>query len=336
MVAAPTPEDIRRDARWLAQAFDPASGLVRLAEMDRAAYRAASFLDDRLLQAPIVASVMPMTEVAAAMLPDDRRDARWIFHIGHVGSTLIARLLGELEAVLAVREPRLLRDFASLSPGARAPLVPAVQALYSRTFAADQTALVKTTSFVSEIAAELVPAGGRALMLTTSPETYIATILAGENSAKELPVLAASRAARMKDRVPALTPVSGNLAQLAAAAWACEASALEAAAARIGDDALFMDFDRFLDDMTGSLRMLADFFGFAASDEALAAIVAGPLPTRYSKAMEYDYGPSLRAQLLEQARDEHRQTLTGALVMLHEAARNAPLRAAALGRSRSY
>jgi hypothetical protein len=265
-----------------------------------------------------------------------RTDARWIFHIGHVGSTLIARLLGELEAVLAVREPRLLRDFASLSPGARAPLVPAVQALYSRTFAADRTALVKTTSFVSEIAAELVPAGGRALMLTTSPETYIATIVAGDNSAKELPVLAASRAARMQDRVPALTPVPGNLARLAAAAWACEASALEAAAARIGDGALFMDFDRFLDDMTGSLRRLADFFGFAASDEALAAVVAGPLPTRYSKAMEYDYGPSLRAQLLQQARDEHRQTLPGALAMLHEAAGDAPLLAAALGRTRSY
>jgi hypothetical protein len=333
-MVAPTPEDIRRDARWLAQALDPASGLVRLVEMDRATYRAASFLDDRLLQSPVRSCVMSMVDLAAAMPSEARRDARWIFHIGHVGSTLIARLLGELESVLSVREPRLLRDLAALPSAERAPLMPAVQALYSRTFGPRETALIKTTSFASEVAAKLVPLGGRALMLTTSPETYVATILAGENSCRELPVVAASRAARMKDRVPAFNIAPGSLPDLAAAAWACEASALEAAAGAMGDRALFMDFDRFLDDMAGSLRTLADFFGFTASDEAIAAIVAGPLPTRYSKAMEYDYGPSLRAQLLEQARDEHRDTLPAAITMLDEAARDAPLLAAALNRVR--
>ena len=44
------------------------------------------------------------------MRRDRASDARWIFHIGHVGSTLISRLLGELEGVLSVREPRSLRD----------------------------------------------------------------------------------------------------------------------------------------------------------------------------------------------------------------------------------
>jgi hypothetical protein len=334
-MAAPAPDDIFRDARWLAQAFDPGSGLVRLIEMDRAAYRAASFLDDRLLQAPVRASVLPMAELASATPVDARRDARWIFHIGHVGSTLIARLLGELDTVLAVREPRTLRDVAALPMAERSTLMPVLQALFSRTFDATETALVKTTSFASEIASELVPAGERALMLTTSPEAYIATILAGENSCRELPMVAAARAARMADRVPAFAVGRDDLPRLAAAAWACEATALEAAAAAMGDRmTMFMDFDRFLDDMAGSLRTLADFFGFAASDEALEAIVVGPVPTRYSKAMEYDYGPSLREQLLQQAKDEHRQSLPGAIAMLDEAARDAPLLAAALNRAR--
>ena len=47
---------------------------------------------------------------------DLRSDARWIFHIGHVGSTLVSRLLGELAGVLAIREPRLLRDLALTPP----------------------------------------------------------------------------------------------------------------------------------------------------------------------------------------------------------------------------
>src|SRR3954462_12089010 len=115
MSSAPTAEEIASDARWLAQALDPASGVVRLVAMDRESYRAASFLDDRLLQQPVDAQILPWPQVAAAIEPGARQDARWIFHIGHVGSTLVSRLLGELGGVLAVREPRLLRDLA-LSP----------------------------------------------------------------------------------------------------------------------------------------------------------------------------------------------------------------------------
>ena len=109
------PEEIARDATWLAQALDPNAGMVRLVAMDRDSYRAASFLDDRLMQQQVDAQIVPWPEVEAAVEGDLRTDARWIFHIGHVGSTLVSRLLGELDGVLGVREPRLLRDLA-LSP----------------------------------------------------------------------------------------------------------------------------------------------------------------------------------------------------------------------------
>ena len=89
--------------------------MVRLIAMDRDSYRAASFLDDRMLQQPVDAQMLPWPEVEDAVAGELRTDARWIFHIGHVGSTLISRLLGELDGVSAVREPRLLRDLA-LSP----------------------------------------------------------------------------------------------------------------------------------------------------------------------------------------------------------------------------
>ena len=61
----------------------------------------------------------------------------------------------------------------------------------------EETALVKATSFVSEIAPELVPPGERALFMYAKPRNYIASILAGENSVKELEALAPSRAQRM-------------------------------------------------------------------------------------------------------------------------------------------
>src|SRR5881628_4264861 len=143
MSSAPTPDEIARDATWLAQALDPTAGMVRLIAMDCEAYRAASFLDDRLLQTPVDAQIVPWPQVEEAMSGELRHDASWIFHIGHVGSTLLSRLLGEIERVLAIREPRLLRDLALSPPEVRERYVRPVPKLMSRTFAADEIACVK-------------------------------------------------------------------------------------------------------------------------------------------------------------------------------------------------
>src|SRR5580765_5231503 len=169
MSSAPTPDEIARDATWLAQALDPNAGMVRLVAMDRDSYRAASFLDDRLMQQTVDAQIVPWPDVEEAVSDDLRTDARWIFHIGHVGSTLVSRLLGEVGGVLAIREPRILRDVALSPPDVRGRYVAALPTLMSRTFAEDETASVKATSFASEIALELVPAGERALFMYATP-----------------------------------------------------------------------------------------------------------------------------------------------------------------------
>jgi hypothetical protein len=327
---APPAQEIVRDARWLAQALDPNSGLVRLIEMDREAYRGASFLDDRILQSPVKSATLPFAEIAAAIPGDAGQDARWIFHIGHVGSTLVSRLLGELDGVLAVREPRILRDLAAADR--REPFVPGVRKLLSRTFAPDETALVKATSFVSEIAAELIPAGERALFMFAQPRAYIASILAGENSLKELAALADSRARRMAGRVRGLS--GDRPAQLAAAAWVCEMTALEAAAEAMADrDIQWADFDTLLEDMEGALAQLAAFFGFPASAERVGEIATGPLMGRYSKALEFDYSPSLRRDLIEQEIQLQGRDIDDAVVMLEAAANDSPLLARAFARS---
>jgi len=331
MSSAPSAQEIVRDAGWLAQALDPGTGLARFVEMTPEAYRAASFLDDRMLQGPVNAHTLPFTEIAGALPGDARRDARWIFHIGHVGSTLVARLLGELDGVLSVREPRILRDVAGMPGEQRGPIVPAVQKLLSRTFAADETALVKATSFVSEIAAELVPPGERTIFLTADPRTYIATILAGENNLKELHTWADGRARRMADRVHGLS--ARGAAHLAAAAWACEATALEAAADAMADrHILWANFDRLLGALEAGLGEIADFLGFKASAEQLPVIVGGPLMGRYSKALEFAYSPSLRAQLIAQEMRANGAEIQDALAMLERSAQESPLLARALAR----
>ena len=326
--------EIVRDARWLVQALDPASGMVRVVDMDREAYRSESFLDDRMLQKPHFAGVVPWESVAQAIPDDARTDARWIFHIGHVGSTLIARLLGELDSVLSVREPRLLRDLAALPEDRRAEFVEPVRKLLSRTFSDEQIALVKATSFVSEIASELVPPGERALLLYATPRNYIASILAGGNSVKELAALAPSRAQRVAAR--ATLPEPQTMADAAAAAWACEMTALEEAADALANrHVAWADFDAMLVDMPDALARVATLLGFGPPADRIHALATGPLMQRYSKALEYDYSPSLRRDLIAEAAAANRADMNSALAMLNDAAEKSPLLARALSRAES-
>ncbi len=333
MSSAPTPEEIARDATWLAQALHAAAGQVRLVAMDRESYRAASFLDDRLLQRPVDTQIVAWPEVEAAMSSGLRSDARWIFHIGHVGSTLVSRLLGELRGVLALREPRLLRDLALGSPEVRARYLPLVAKLMSRTFADDEVACIKATSFASEIAAELVPPGERALFMYATPANYVGSILAGENSVKELHALAPMRTARLRRHGIEL-PTAGNDAALAAIGWACEMATLEAVAEAMPDRRVeWADFDTMLRDMPAELGRIATFFALAADRTKLRTVAAGPLMGRYSKAPQYEYSASLRSELIAEATAADRQAIDDALAMLRAAAEKSPLLARALARS---
>lgn len=332
MSSAPTADDIALDATWLVQALDPSQGAARLVAMDDESYRAASFLDDRLLQTPVNSQIVSWTDIEAAVTDNMRSDARWIFHIGHVGSTLVSRLLGELDGVLAIREPRLLRDLALTPAEIRHRYIEPIPKLMSRTFADSEVACVKATSFASEIAPDLVPPNERALFMYATPRNYIASILAGESSAEEMRLLAGKRAQRLNGRgiyIPAQ-----NDAGQAAVAWATEMTALEAAADAMSDRKIkWVDFDAMLEDFELAIVHVGSFFRFTFDAGKMQEIVSGPLMTRYSKAVEYEYSPNLRRELIGEAAERFAGDIIGALAMLRSAAEKSPLLAQALRRS---
>lgn len=331
MSSAPTADEIARDATWLIQALDPSQGAARLVAMDRESYRAASFLDDRMLGTPVDAQIVSWTSLEEAVSDGMRSDARWIFHIGHVGSTLVSRLLGELDGVLAIREPRLLRDLALTPVNVRQRYIALTPRLMSRTFAEREVACVKATSFASDIAPELVPTNQRALLMFTTPQNYIGSILAGENSIEELRLLAGSRAQRLNSRQIYLP--SQDDAGLAAAAWACEMTALEQAAERMVDREIrWTNFDQMLGEMDAALTDVASFFAF--DSRRAGEIATGPLMSRYSKALEYEYGANLRRELIAEAGERFAGGIERALAMLTSGAEKSPLLGRALARAK--
>jgi hypothetical protein len=84
------------------------TGAVRFLTLEEAAYRDASFLDERLIAEPALADWRPWPEVERAAAPL-AVSCDFIFHIGHVGSTLISRLLGRCAGVFSLRETAVLR-----------------------------------------------------------------------------------------------------------------------------------------------------------------------------------------------------------------------------------
>lgn len=313
--------------------LDLARGRVALLRMAEADYRAASFLDQRILTP---ASGITETDWAALDLPAGaRRDVQYIFHIGNVGSTLISRLLGELPGVFALREPLLLRTFAAAPPGDAD--FDRLTALLSRTFRPEQRANVKATSFTSEIADRLVPAGSKALFLYVRPDRYLENILAGENSWQTLQALSPVRLGRLKRRCPGLEADPGAMHDglRAALGWACEMTSLEAAAARMpAGSILWLDFDTFLAEPSTHLAAVAGHFGHEADAATIAAIVQGPLMRRYSKALDYDYSPDLRRRILAEARHRYAPAISDGLNWIAGLAERYPAVADAIRRAR--
>ena len=153
MTADPFAQLFRSSADLFVQSLDVAGDRLLVARMAEADYAGASFLDQRILtqDRPCQWFGWEDLERLSGSLP---ATARHIFHIGHVGSTLISRLLGELPDVLAVREPVLLRGLADLrrirgrpesawSPHRFDARVGMALGWLSRTFRPEQRAIVK-------------------------------------------------------------------------------------------------------------------------------------------------------------------------------------------------
>lgn len=338
---------LERSPELFPHAWEPRADTVTLVRLSRADYERASFLDGRILGPHTLARTLPWAQLAASVAAAGLEErCQFLFHIGHVGSTLMSRLLGAEAGIFALREPAILRQLAELksepesqprllSPEEFEARLAVLLKLWSRTFASGQTANIKATSFVSELAAELLsrPSMPKALLLYAKPESYLATILAGANARQEAKLLMAGRLTRLARR---LGRVPWRLASLSegealAMSWAAEASALLAARDAAGERARLLDFDSFLAAPAETLGHVFAHFDRAVTHDAVERLVAGPIMTRYSKGPEHAYSPALRREVLDDARARHAAEIAKGLAWLEQAARSEPVVARALG-----
>jgi hypothetical protein len=297
--------DIAASAAYYPHSFDAKADRVMLVKLSLADYRLSSFLDSRMLAPGMPAAWFDYVPVAVSAGLVKPKPLHMIFHTGHVGSTLLSRLLDDVPGVLGLREPHPLQTFADMAdeaPGGEGYLarLGTFLRLWSRGFEATSTVVLKATSVACRIAPDILAAAPemKAVYLHLPARAYITAILAAASGQADLKIFEAQRHQRLR-KLGHDVPERGSAGELAAIAWMVERDSLDRAKAAGGRRVLVLDFETMLADMQTSLANVLRHFDLPPVADRL---VKSPALTRYSKAPEQlAFSPQVRAGMMKNA-----------------------------------
>lgn len=303
------------------QKIDLVSRRVLIIRLDASAYRSASFLDDRILGPGVEGAWLPGDRVAdAARRVTGSRPLHFIFHTGHVGSTLVSRLLDDTREVLPLREPLPFRTLADafdvlaepeslLSDAQFEAWLGMMTGLWARGYDWTRAVIVKATSSAGRAAIPVLNfrPESRAIYMNVRLEPYLATLLAGQNSAIDLRGHGPGRLRRLRTLCAApITPLHRlSIGELAALSWLVETAAQQDALRHFPERVIAVDFDAFLAAVAEGMDRILAHFCLPREAGFLASAASSPTLGRYSKAPEQAFSPATRSQQLRESRRQH-------------------------------
>lgn len=312
----------------------PGSRLL-LALVSESVYQDAAFLDQRLnLDGRLQAVWIPLERIS-----DDARagghaqaPAAFIFHIGHCGSTLLTRLLGESPRLLPLREPLSLRALAESARLLDTPAAPidrarweALQALLlsllTRSYREDQKALIKPSSNCNNLMSPVLAAhpGHRAVFLYLNLRSYLANVLRPQ-SRNALHVFSNDRAFDLRRFMPRIQVPLESLppARLGALNWTASMAQLAHAQGdgRLSSRVRALDFEAFLREPAACLTELSLFLGCPLGPDEVSSVLASGHMSKYAKDLRYEYTPELRKQDQEESLRIHGHDIADATAWL--------------------
>lgn len=188
----PLPPHVTRallqDAAWMPFELLPETRESLWIQLNESILREASFIDQRIL--PKAQSKLRVPDGIFSATAANAQTLRYIFHCGHVGSTLLSRLLSQDDTVMPLREPQILRTLANQERELDQPWSQMARQewwsrcddilnLLGRPHRHGQHVLIKATS----IGSNLLPialscrSDDRAIAIYTSLELYLAVML---------------------------------------------------------------------------------------------------------------------------------------------------------------
>ncbi len=316
-----TSEQISDDPSYFLMNVNIVQRKCQFVAVTESVYYDRSFLDERLL-ASISNSVqfdLGKFNQVWCQKSDRSLDSKFIFHIGHCGSTLISRALAATATVLPLREPLTMRFLAESLRQIALPtsfcsevdwgrLKTGILECNARRFHPDQSPMIKLTSTCNNLIDPMLRESSerRGLMVYSSLEDYLAVMLA--DSAGDV------RLADARMQAPAAISdwyhlgYSGQLRlcdlsheQMLVIAWLMNIRQFESARKSWPDQTRFVNFDDFLVSPESQLESITRFFGF---EDQLPAIFAryDEIAGRYSKRTDFKYQESTRREGMERTR----------------------------------
>ena len=341
------PDKPRRDPRFerltatpelFLKDFNPERDLAVLSPMSEASYRDSVFMDDRLVRSETRDLALSLNALGRLWQHSGAaaRVIHYIGHMGHCGSTLLSRILGELPGLHSLREPpvlvalsRALRYLESPGFGLTAfewsQLLELAALMMQRTWRASDVSVLKPTSAAGNLLPYLMNRTGdeRAVLLYVHLADWL-PIMLRPDTRRETGLFAkdfrlADFAAVAGDEVS--SPASPG--ELAAMTWLLQAREF----AELLDDprtsprVRLLHFDTLLAHPVPVIRALCDWFGKPSPSEDITA-VAGRLMKTDAKRPGQAYGAAARAAELERLRATETMEIERGLAWARAAARN--------------
>ncbi|MGH8127126.1 MAG: hypothetical protein ACRETC_02000 [Gammaproteobacteria bacterium] len=309
-------DGLANDPQVFAHQLDVIDRRLLLVRLTPEQIRDAAFLDQRVLTGKELGVWVPLARALATRLPASSPRGL-IVHCGHVGSTLIARLLGELPGAWVLREPLILHPLAAearlsgtplarLRAGEFASALSFSQAMLARTPAPDQAAIVKHTSFTANLAPLLLagPQPPAVLCLWVALEDYLATLLRDPELRRGVRLAAGEWIHDLIAVMGESAPLLGALedAELAALNWCAAQFVFAQARTQNTERVIGWRFDDFLAQPEERLTQLAVHLGLKASEGDIHRALSSPWLHRYAKDPRYPFDAETRAQELAVAK----------------------------------
>lgn len=336
--------DLMDNPHWLFIRYEIPENYCEFVNVDDTVYSASLFLDHRL---EVNSPARKRIELIALLDRFSRkkvshRAANYIFHIGHCGSTMISRLLGCFEGVLALREPVPLISLAEnyrkigepplrVNANQYSILESFVVHLVTRTFNEQQTALIKPTSYCYNIADRLMNynKGSKSVMLYINLETYLATMLRASQRKAEALNAAQNCLSDLKNISCIDYPVIENLPVektialnwIAHMTWLIRLTQNKSFNGRIG----LVNFDDFLSNPAESLQSICTLFDIQANAGEIKTVINGPIMQSYSKKPEIDYNSDTRRRELAQYRQIYSREISSTLAWAEKLCTEQPI-----------
>jgi hypothetical protein len=320
---------LRTDPDFLLQNFDFRERCGLIVKINEAAYRQTAFLDERVFSSDTQGVWFPLPALLQNTVDlTITRSPHYIFHIGHCGSTLVSRLLGELPHAFSLREPITLLAMAMtqreldlqdapLSRNEWQQLLDMSLKLLTRTYRADDRPLIKLTSAAGNLLGPLLEASkdSNALLLFVDLPTYLATMLRAEATRENLRAYAGAWRADFCRLIgdSAMTKTPLDDVHQAVISWLAMILIFTEETARHPGRTLWLNFEDQLDAPARHLQAAGNLFGLQAHAETINTIVNGPLINRYAKDPQQRFDRHMRHRELEQANIQFKKEIRVAL-----------------------